>query len=149
MRSLRFDESATVEKRAFGPVVTVVWSDERPPLGERPCHPACRDAFDRLLAARTYYWEHECIPEDLLSLWDEAREAVPTWPGFGRLYLDEATKACLRGARDLDDALHRAFFHEADEVSVELDEDGGFSFSYGFHLGKRRRPWWKFWVRRE
>lgn len=138
-----------MERIIFGPVVTVVWSDEQPPLAERMCHLACRDSFHRLLGARTHYWEHECIPEDLRSLWDEARESVPNWPGFGRLYLDEVAKENLRGARELSDALHCAFFQEADEVSVEFDEDGGFSWSYLFDLGERRRPWWKFWARRE
>lgn len=135
LNRLTFDPTAEPGPMA-GSVATLLWPDERPGGDRyRPCHGRCHRTFQDLLRARVSFWEHERVPEHLQGLWDEARERCPRWPGFRRLVLDEVGRSQLEGVRRIDSAFHEALFRAADEVAVEFQEDGGYSYKYRFEFG--------------
>jgi hypothetical protein len=90
------------------PSCTLEWPDERPKdfyVRHDARHRQCALCILRLVDARTHLWQEGVLPEDLCELWDEARQAIPDWPGFRRLSLDAAQirslDACAEELEDL------------------------------------------------
>jgi hypothetical protein len=100
------------------PFCSLKWSDEHPQSAEemiidRENHGECAASVLRLVGARTHLWRTGIVPEDLRLLWEQARQAIPNWPGFQRLSLNEVQRedldACVEEAEHLDRALGSRF----------------------------------------
>src|SRR5262249_3042067 len=80
------------------PFCSLQWSDEHPEaldgiIVDRERHQECVASILRLVGARTHLWRTGVLPEDRRSLWAEAQRAIPDWPGFKRLALDERQRS--------------------------------------------------------
>jgi hypothetical protein len=88
------------------PLCTLEWADEHPAdwqtVGEP--HERCLASIYQLYHIRTHLWHHGSIPKECQGYWAAAQEALPGWPGFRRLDLDERGRKNLAGcAEELDD----------------------------------------------
>jgi hypothetical protein len=117
------------------PFCSLQWPDEHPEDRDHvildPKHEECRTSIIRLVGARTYLWREGVIPEDLHELWSEAQRAIPGWPGFKRLSLDEQQLRSLDGcAEELDDFIGRV---AQDFPRVTFKDKGGGLTEFSAH----------------
>jgi hypothetical protein len=126
-RALRYEPACDYTLNVM-PFCSLQWADEHPENASRDIflddrHKQCAACIIRLVGARTRLWRTDAVPEDRRELWDEARRAIPDWPGFRRLSLDESQLRSLDGcAEELNDligAMTRDFPH------VTLTDKGG------------------------
>ncbi len=124
-RRLRYKPDA---QRQFSmiPFGAYVWEDEHP--GGKCMMPdlddQSRDSILRLVAARTALWLHGEIPGDLEQSWEEARKALPNWPGFARLSISEREKDMIGAIRSKMDSFEKSLRADADEFSKSEDGSG-------------------------
>ena len=94
--ALEYEDSAHLW-RCVEPLMSYVWSDEIP--GDHdfaPCgHRDCKYTAVAMFAARTDLWEAGQVREELVPLWDEARDKLAGWPGFRRLTISGRLKKQL------------------------------------------------------
>lgn len=136
MRGLRFDENAEYHACLL-PLGSISWPDEYP--DGRPfirCHEECRESLLRLAAARAAYWDTEQIPPEYDHLWEEAREVIPDWPGFKRLYLSEKQRQAVDQCEQQALEFFEAMTSGAESVAIE-EKDGLLRFSATFDLEKQ------------
>jgi hypothetical protein len=119
------------------PFCSLQWPDEHPEDLDRH-HEECRASILGLVGARTQLWRAGTIPEDLRELWAEARLAIPDWPGFKRLSLDENQLQSLDGcAEELKDFIGRV---AQDFPQVTFTDKGGGLTEFSAHRGERETP---------
>ena len=106
-QELRLDQSAE-RIVAILPLATILWSDEYPKgeIGLPRCHPQCGHAFGQLLLARHEIWTQGSPARERKKLWQQARKALPEWPGFARSETSTELRDAIRIAEDQ----HRDFF---------------------------------------
>ena len=51
----------------------------------------------KLSTARMTLWNTGKIPPELETVWEEANEEIPNWPGFHRLEIGTDERAALKG----------------------------------------------------
>jgi hypothetical protein len=95
LRALRFDPNAEPQTCIL-PLASIFWHDEWPDGRPRiRCHDECDHAFLRLVAARAEFWRSEQIPTNFQALWDQAKEIIPDWPGFERMFITEDQRRAI------------------------------------------------------
>lgn len=111
------------------PFCSLQWSDEHPEdlariILDREHHEACASSIIRLVGSRTHLWRTGVCPEDRHELWAEAQQAIPDWPGFKRLSLDERQRRSLDSCvEELDDVIG-AIAQNYSQITL-TDEGGG------------------------
>ncbi len=100
-RGLRVKRSAKRMVQII-PFPTVVWSDEFPKgeFGFLRCHPRCRRTLGQLLLARHEIWTQGSPARGHEQFWQQAKKALPEWPGFARCKASTALGEALRSAED-------------------------------------------------
>jgi hypothetical protein len=116
----------------------------------------------RLSCARMMLWTKGEVPEHLRTLWQQAQEEIPDWPGFQRLQIGPREYAALEGLDEEIASLERFMAEHYSTVRSGKDRDGLWIFGaragwflrmlnrMGLH-GLRswwmwtRQTWW-FWV---
>ena len=104
-RKLKYNPDARSEWSLI-PFSSLVWEDEHP--GGRCAMPDMDEestiAILNLAEARTLLWLEGQVPKDLKKLWDDAKVALPEWPGFNRLSITEQEKRVILNIREKMDA---------------------------------------------
>ena len=106
------------------PFCAITWADEHPAMEEWVAHDSCRDSIVRLVAVRTELWTTGALPVAREHLWVQARQAIPTWPGFRRLSLTPQQWRAQRGCAEELDEFMAAATADFSEVVVEDLGDG-------------------------
>src|SRR5262245_31593265 len=120
------------------PFCSLQWPDEHPEDFDTELHEECRASIIRLVGARTQLWRTGVIPEDRRELWAEAQRAIPDWPGFKRLALDERQLRSLDGcAEELDEFIGRV---AQDFPQVTYTDKGGGLTELSARRGEREAP---------
>lgn len=164
-RSLRFDPKAQLWLATTA--ASMYWKDEHP-SGELPppsfayrhakelqAHMECGDSLRGLLNARTMLWRRGSIPEQWQAFWAQAQQALPEWPGFKRLILDEEQRLSLEHAGAEHEEIMEWFSKQSSQVVVHHRPDGVTDTVFKLAVPETagavgsvrnlKTPWWQFW----
>ena len=136
-RGLRYKPEA---RREFSmiPFGAFVWEDEHP--GGKCMLPRVDDqstmSILQLVAARTALWMSGQVPDDLQHIWDEARSALPNWPGFARLSISSEDQEIIRANLVEMDSIQAALCEDAEEVSMSDISTGVTQITATYNLKK-------------
>jgi hypothetical protein len=136
-RALRF-EAAARWSPCLIPYSSLIWEDEAPPFNERPIegHDECKHSLMLLISARKNLWRTGRIAAESESMWREANELLPNWPGFERLTLSaeelKGLDACEQEVSDIMEHLR-----STSSIFAVDDKGGGV---IGFIAYPRQRP---------
>ena len=146
--ALRFDPASDCVMDLM-PLGSLRWLDEHPEGGvvsdDGGEHKQCRISIIWLACARTQLWRTDSVPVELRGLWDEARRALPEWPGFRRLSLDAEQMKALNGMAEEQRKII-GVVREAFPYTLIRDEGGLVHFLASSEpVPARRKRWWQFW----
>lgn len=120
-QALRLDSNAK-QGHLIVPLGTLFWSDEHP-NGFPETDPASEPTMVRLMLIRTKLWRTGVVSAEDLGFWLDAQKALPQWPGFERLELDEKLLARLLQAEEEADSFFVSLAADSDEFWADLKDD--------------------------